>query len=141
MDKLQILDDWFQRVWIGGAYAEIGSFYTEDFLASGVMPGLELRPTDFAELIPALKEMISDPSVTYLRHFENDEWLWTLMLIRGRAAETHAPLELTAQIALRFEGDKIAEAHNHFDVLAFLEGVGMLPPDTLALCLAGEHLD
>jgi hypothetical protein len=43
-------------------------------------------------------------------------------------------------MAIRFEGDRFAEAYNHFDMLTMFENLGALPPETLALCLSGERL-
>lgn len=141
MEKLAILQDWFSRVWIGGDLAAIGAFFTEEALASGVMPGLELQRDDFAELIPALMRMIVEPRVEIPRWFEGGDWLWVLMRIQAKSAQNLAPIDFTAQISMRFEGNRIAEAYNHFDLIAFLEQVGALPPETMALCLSGEHLD
>lgn len=140
MEKLQILQNWFARVWIGGELDAIGEFFTEAALASGVMPGLELQRDEFAELIPALMGMISDPTVEIPRWFEGGDWLWVLMRIRANSTQDLSPIDFTAQIAMRFEGNRIAEAYNHFDLIAFLEQVGALPPETMALCLSGEHL-
>lgn len=140
MSKLDILNAWFGRVWIGGDLAAIGDFFTPNSAASGVMRGLDMRPEDFAELIPALMRMIDTPQVEVLRHIETDDWLWVLMRITATSAHSGATVEFTAQISMRFEGDRIAEAYNHFDLLSFLEQMGALPAETLALCLSGERL-
>lgn len=140
MSKLDILNAWFGRVWIGGDLAAIGDFFTANSSAAGVMRGLDMRPEDFAELIPALMRMIAEPQVEVLRHIETDDWLWVLIRVSATSVTTGAPVEFTAQISMRFEADRIAEAYNHVDLISFLEQMGALPAETLALCLSGERL-
>ncbi|MDF2143126.1 nuclear transport factor 2 family protein [Paenirhodobacter sp. CAU 1674] len=140
MSKLTLLNDWFERVWVGGDLAAIPQFFTEDSRAAGVMRGLDLGPQEFAELIPALLSLIEDPSATVLRHIENRDWLWALLLVRAKSAETLEPIEFTAQVAMRYEGERIAEAYNHFDMISFFEQLGAFPPETMALCMSGERL-
>lgn len=140
MTKVEILNDWFQRIWIAGEIEAIPGFFTPRLQASGVMSGLEMGPEDFSALIPAMRAKVRDFSVEIVHAIEQGDWLWTLQIIRGRARETGAPLEFTGQLAVRFEGDKIAEAYNHYDLIAVFEQLGQMPPDTLGLCLMGERL-
>lgn len=42
---------------------------------------------------------------------------------------------------MRFRGEKIVEAYNTHDVIALFEGLELMPPDTVALCLSGEMLE
>ena len=140
MDKLAFLQNWFQRVWIDGDLDAIGEFFTPNSQAAGVMQGLDLRPEDFEELIPALMRMMSAPTVTILRHLETEDWLWALLVVRAKTADTLSPIEFTAQVAMRFDNGRIAEAFNHFDLLSFFEQLGVLPPEAMALFLSGESL-
>lgn len=140
MDKRAFLHDWFQRVWIDGELDAIGEFFTPNSQAAGVMQGLDLRPEDFEELIPALMRMLSAPTVTILRHMETDDWFWALLIVHAKTADTLSPIEFTAQVAMRFENDRIAEAYNHFDLISFFEQLGVLPPEAMALFLSGESL-
>ncbi|MDD8023756.1 MAG: nuclear transport factor 2 family protein [Paracoccaceae bacterium] len=140
MSKLALLHDWFERVWIGGDLAAIPQFFTEDSRAAGVMRGLDLGPQEFTELIPALLNLIEAPTATILRHIETDDWLWALLVVHAKSAATLEPMEFTAQVSMRYEGDRIAEAYNHFDMISFFEQLGAFPPETMALCLSGERL-
>lgn len=140
MSKIEILNEWFQRVWIAGEIEAIPEFFTPRSQASGVMSGLEMGPEDFAALIPAMRAKVHDFSVEIVHAIDQGDWLWTLQIIRGRARETDQPLEFTGQLAVRFEGGKMAEAFNHYDLIAVFEQLGQMPPDTLGLCLMGESL-
>lgn len=140
MTKIEILNDWFQRVWIKGEVEAIPDFFTTGSRARGVMPGLEMGPEDFAELIPAMHRRVADFSVEVVHFIEQGDWLWTLQIIRGRAQDSDRMLEFTGQLAIRFEGEKMAEAFNHYDLIAAFEQLGQMPQDTLGLCLMGETL-
>lgn len=138
--KLDILQDWFQRVWIGGELDRIGDYFTPASQASGLMTGLEMRPDEFRELVPALRFMLDEPELRIERHVETPDWLWALINVRARAADSQQPLEFSGQMMIRFEGNRFAEAFNHFDMIAMFEQLGALPPETMALCLSGERL-
>jgi len=140
MSKIEVLNDWFQQVWIGGEIEAIPSFFTANSQASGVMPGLQMGPEDFAALIPAMRARVDDLSVEIVHALDQGDWLWTLQIVRGRCAIDGRALEFSGQLALRFEGDKFAEAFNHYDMIAVFEQLGQMPPETLALCLTGESL-
>lgn len=140
ISKLDLVQKWYQRVWIGGDLGAISDYFTADVQAAGVMPGLDLRPADFAELIPALMRLVVHPSFTVLRHLETDDWLWALIRFQAQTAAELAPVDVTSQLCVRFSDGRIAEAYNHVDMLSFFEQLGALPADTMALCLMGERL-
>ncbi len=140
MDKLKILHDWYAKVWLEQDFSAIGSYFTPDSETDGMSQGLSLRPDDFAELIPAVMQVIVDPSFEVVRAFETDDWLWVLLVVRARARNDLHPVEITGQVTMRFDGDRIAEAYNHYDFVAFFEQIGALPEHTMALCLSGERL-
>jgi hypothetical protein len=140
MARLDILKDWYDRVLLGGDMAAIAEFFPPGVQAMGIMPSLSLGSGDFAELIPAMKQLVIDLGYTVERHVEAEDWLWALIRFHGRAARTLAPIDITAQVAVRFAGGRFVEAHNTADMLSFFEQIGALPADTMALCLMGEQL-
>ena len=98
-------------------------------------------------LIRSLLDDVTHPAspptptaVTTLRAVETGDWLWMLVQVTGISAQDGRDLSFTGQVAMRFEGDKIAEAYNHFDFISFFEQIGALPEETIALCLSGEQL-
>ena len=138
--KTEILQEWFTRVWIGGDLSAIDAFFVPKPVASGLMTGLDMQPAEFKELIPALHSLLVAPEISVARMIETGDWLWILVTVRAKAAHTQDPVEFSGQMAIRFEGDRFAEAYNHFDMLTMFENLGALPPETLARCLSGERL-
>ena len=140
MSKLDILPDWVEKVWMQGDMDAVDGFFAPTVSAHGIIDGLEARPEDFKEFIPALRAHTRDVEFTVLRHIDAGEWLWVLVGIKARSAATLEPMEFSGQLAIRFEGDKFAEAYNHFDFVSFAEQIGAMPPDTVLLCMSGEQL-
>ncbi|KFE35426.1 ester cyclase [Thioclava atlantica] len=140
MSRLSMIDAWLNDVWGEGRLDRIDSLFATEAQANGLMPGLELRPEEFRELVPALRVHLRDIKITVLRHCETEDWLWTLLQIDGTAAQSGHHVCFNGQLAMRFEGDRIAEAYNNYDVIALFEEIELLPRDTIALCLSGESL-
>ena len=140
MCKLDILKNWYDRVWIGGDLAAIADFFPPGTGAEGIMPGLSLGERDFADLIPAITRLVTDLRYEVVRHIEADDWLWALVRVQGRAARSRAPVDIATQVAVRIENGRFAEAYNNADMLAFFEQIGALPENSMALCLMGEQL-
>jgi hypothetical protein len=139
MSRIASMQAWFQRVWVDQDLEGIEDSFTHRDAAGGLR-GLDLRPEDFRELVPAMRALFDAPKITVLRAVETDDWLWILLQVDGVGVPTGEALSFTGQVALRFEGEKIAEAYNHFDFISFFEQLGALPPETIALCLSGETL-
>ena len=140
MDKIARLEEWYRTVWLQGDLRAIVNFFPPDAFETGFMPGHSMRPADFAELVPLLMRLVSDPSYEILRHFETEDWLWVLVRFRATAKSNGAPIEFTSQLAVRFEGNRFREAFNHADMLSFFGQIGALPAEVMALCLMGEQL-
>ncbi|SOB93070.1 nuclear transport factor 2 family protein [Rhodobacter maris] len=140
MGKLDILRDWYDRVWIAGDLDAINDFFPQGTEATGIMPGLSLAPRDFAEFIPLMRSLVTDLRYEVLRHAEGDDWLWALLRFQGKTRRDHRPIDVSSQVAVRFTGDRFAEAYNMTDMITFFEQIGALPEQAMALCLMGEQL-
>lgn len=140
MSHLAMIEEWLNEVWGEGRLDRVDTLFDASAQANGLMPGLELRPEEFHELVPALRAHLRNMRISVLRHFDADDWLWTLLHIEGKSAQTGREVRFTGQLTMRFEGEKIAEAYNNYDVVALFEKLELMPPDTIALCLSGESL-
>lgn len=140
MDKVDHLRDWFRRVWVDGELAAIPEFFQPGAEAAGLVAGTAVAAGDFAEFVPALRQHLLHPEIALLRHYACEDRLWALVEIRAQSARDLAPIRFDGQVMLRYEGGRIAEACHHFDLVALFEALGLLPRDTIALCLAGERI-
>lgn len=140
MAHLDLLRDWFRQVWIEGDIAAIERFFAPQALAAGLVPGAGLGPADFAAFVPALRQHLRNPEITIRHHAETADTLWALIEVRAEAAQDMTPIRFDGQVMIRLAEGRIVAAHNHFDLVTLFEALGLLPPDTIALCLAGERI-
>lgn len=139
-DKIDILRDWFQTIWILGELDRIESFFLPRTGAEGLLADGQVGPEDFRALVPALQSHVRNLTVSVERWHADADWLWALTIVRARSAKDMRPVEAVGHVMMRFEGDKIAEAYNSFDFLTFFAGVGLLPDDAFLLLVSGERL-
>lgn len=140
MTKLDLLKDWYQRVWIEGDLGAIDSFFAPRAGADGLMPDGQVSMEDFRALVPALLALIRDPAIDIDRSVEAGDWLWAQITVRALTARGVDPIRASGQVMVRVEDGKIAEAYNAFDFITFFEQAELLPPDAFMLLLSGEKL-
>lgn len=141
MDGLQILQSWYERVWVDADLDAVAEFFDVEALASGLLPDLAADMEDFQALVPAVLRLIRDVSFEINDSMQVDDRAWALTTISAKRASDLTPVKITGQIMIKIRDGKIIEAQNHFDFIGFLEQIGALPSNTLELCLAGETLN
>ncbi len=139
MSNLDILKDWYNRVWVKGDLDSIDDFFTPDTEALGMM-SFAIGPEDFKALAAAVHETIENITVSFGRVVEADDWVCAQMSAHATTKATEKEVIVVGQVMCRFDNGKIVEAYNQFDFLSFFEQLGLLPDNTLSLCLAGEAI-
>lgn len=140
MTKLDLLQRFYDRVWIGGAVAEAGSFFAPAAAAGGLMSDLALGPQEFHDFVAPMLEMLEVRRVTMEKAVEQGDWIAVMASFEATVRATGQQITGSGMLMARVEGDRIAEAFNCFDFLGFFERLGLLPEDALALCLTGQRL-
>ncbi|MDK3018523.1 ester cyclase [Pseudodonghicola flavimaris] len=141
MTKIEVLQRWCDEVWRDGNLDAIGELFDPSAVTSGVVPQMQIGPDDFRELVSVLRHHVGPIEAEILKTVEEGDWLAAMMNFRTSRADNGAPIEVAGQVMLRFNGDRMAEAYNHFDYLAFFEQLGLVPPDSLTIFLTGHKLD
>jgi hypothetical protein len=139
-DRIDILKDWFQTIWIEARLERIEDFFLPRAGADGLMADGQVGPEDFRVLVPALLALVREPAITIDRWHEDADWLWAHTTVHALSARDMKPVSAVGHVMLRFEGERIAEAYNAFDFLTFFTQVGLLPQDAFLLLLGGETL-
>ena len=139
-DKIDILRDWFQDIWVRAELDRIESYFLPRTGAEGLLADGQVGPEDFRALVPALRPVVRGLTISIDRWHEDADWLWALTTVRAQSARDLRPVEASGHVMMRFEGGKIAEAYNCFDFLTFFAGVGLLPEDAFLLLVSGERL-
>ncbi|WP_271843146.1 ester cyclase [Cognatishimia sp. SS12] len=135
-----MLDQWFKRVWNENDLAAIDEYFQPDSKARGVIPGMALGAGDYHDFVPMINELITDIHTKMEVMTQAGDWVQGLYSVTARAAHNAAPIHVSGQVCVRFEGDKMVEAYNNFDFFGMFEQLGQLPEQSLALCLSGQSL-
>ena len=140
MEKRQILEEWYRRVWIEGDLDAIDEMFCPDTQASGLLPEMQMGPDEFRELVPMFLDMVEDVHVSLDKVMEDDDWAAALYSMQVTDSATGKPVVGSGQLFARFNGDKMVETYNSFDFMSFFEQIGLLPEQSLALCLTGQKI-
>ncbi|MDE4131578.1 ester cyclase [Phaeobacter sp. QD34_3] len=141
MSNIDVLRNWYTEVWEKGNLDVIGDYFAPDTIANGVVPEMQMGTDDFRDLVMAFQAHVGKFKVFLPKIVEDGDWLSAIVIVRTTRADTGAPIEVTGQVMTRFENGKIVEAYNHFDYISLLEQMGMLPTDTMPICMTGQRLD
>ncbi len=140
MTKLDVLSEWYRRVWLNADLAAIDDYFAPRAGAEGLMPDGQVSAEDFRALVPALLALVRNLEIEIDRHIETGDWLWAQITVRATNAQGVDPIRASGQIMMRIEDGKIVEAYNAFDFITFFEQAGLLPQDAFLLLLSGEKL-
>ena len=75
MRNLEILSEWYRRVWIEGDLGAIDEYFAPSGGANGIMADGQVGAEDFRAFVPALRAHARDPSFEIVRSIETDEWV------------------------------------------------------------------
>ncbi|SLN42240.1 SnoaL-like polyketide cyclase [Aquimixticola soesokkakensis] len=137
MEYQQLLQSWYDRVWSQGDLDAVDEFFAPQAAANGMMPDLQASAADMRDLVLAVQSMLREIKFSVDLVLVQDDWVSAMVSMAAKSAETMQPVKINGHVMMRMEGGLIVEAYNHFDFLGFLEQVGALPKDTLALALSG----
>lgn len=140
MSNLEILREWYRRLWLEGDLAAIDDFFATAAGAEGIMADGQVGAEDFRAFVPAILAHVRDPSFEIVRSIETDDWVWAQLAVRAVIAHGLDPIAVSGQVACRIEGGRIVEAYNSFDFIPFFEQAGLLPTDAFLLLLSGQRL-
>ena len=140
MTKTELLQRWFDEVWFRGNLDAIGELFVPNTEANGVLPEIEFGPDEFRELVKVMREHLGNIRVTLHKTIEQDDWLAALVRARMTRNDNGAPIEMTGQVIARFDGDKMVETYNQFDVISLFEQMEQFPQHTLPICMTGARL-
>lgn len=139
-DKVELLESWFQRVWIDADLDAIDEFFSDDAEAKGLLPEMRLGPQDYRDFVPLVLALVEDLNVELVNSTENDEWIQSLYKVTARSTVSSAPIVVLGQVSVRVKDGKFTEAYNCFDFMGMFEQLGQLPEQSLAICLTGGTL-
>ncbi|MCW9044552.1 MAG: ester cyclase [Pseudopelagicola sp.] len=140
MEKRQILEDWYRRVWVEGDLDAIDELFCPQTHVAGLLPEMQMGPEEFRELVPMFLDMVEDVHVSLDKVMEEGDWAAALYSMHVKDSATGKPVSGSGQLFVRFSENKMVETYNSFDFMSFFEQIGLLPEHSLALCLTGQRI-
>ncbi|GAA3875191.1 ester cyclase [Celeribacter arenosi] len=140
MTGVELLEKWYQHVWVEGDLEAVQRYFDTEALAGGLLPDLAVQIEDFQAIVPAVLRLVTKVQCEIVDSMEVDDCAWALVRLNALNRENLRPISITGQVMIRHKNGKVVHAQNHFDYVGFFEQLGNLPRDTMALCLAGEVL-
>ncbi|PSL17274.1 ester cyclase [Shimia abyssi] len=140
MDKRELLQQWYQRVWLEVDLDAIDELFTPDTEAKGLLPDFAAGPDDFRDLVPMFLELIEEPTFSLDKVMEEGDWAAALYSLSATNPANGQQVFGSAQLFARFAGGKMVETYNSIDFMSFFEQMGLLPEQSMYLCLTGQKI-
>ena len=137
MTKSDLIRRWYTQVWEQGDLDAIDRMFRADSRANGIVPGMSMNPEDFRDLVTAVLNLIDPPRIDVKLTLEQDDWVAAIVTIHAQAQKDGAKINVPGFVCARVEGDQMVETYNCFDFISFFGQMGLLPANTVELCLTG----
>lgn len=138
--KLDILNEWYRRVWAEKDLAAIHELFQPDGAAFGLMEDLSIGPDEFSVFAGAYHELVEDVRYEIAHWIEQDDWIAAVVKLTCKNPANGKTISGSAMTHVRIRDGKIVEAFNQFDAMSFFEQMAFLPPDAFGICLMGERI-
>jgi hypothetical protein len=137
--KVELLQQFYDRIWVAGAVEEIDRFFKREAEASGLMHELELTAVEFHDFVAALQEIMEVSQVTLEKTIEQGEWISAMGTFEATLRASGRAITGSGMLVARIVDDRIVEAFNCIDFLSLFEKAGLVPENALALGMAGHR--
>ena len=114
------------------------AFFAPDAVIHGITGDVAMTPQDMVTWVGAITMLIETPSFQVTHIVAQDDCVAYVVRCQAISRRTGQTVCLTGQMMLRLDGDLIAEAFNHFDLIGFFAQLGLLPANLLESVLAGS---
>ncbi|MCW8843977.1 MAG: nuclear transport factor 2 family protein, partial [Rhodobacteraceae bacterium] len=102
MEKRQILEDWYRRVWVEGDLDAIDELFCPQTHVAGLLPEMQMGPEEFRELVPMFLDMVEDVHVSLDKVMEEGDWAAALYSMHVKDSATGKPVSGSGQLFVRF---------------------------------------
>ena len=140
MNKLSVLETWFQDLWIEEKLDTIDKMLQPSTRVEGLRETPQVGPEEFKPFVTALLAHVRVRKVEIKHSLEDGDWITALIAMTHEARSSCKTIYHTGQVLARIEDGKIVEGYNHIDFLTLFEALGLLPEATLSICLQGKSL-
>ncbi len=140
MNKKELLETWFRRVWAEEDLDAIDEMMATTTSVCGLRKTPQIGPSEFKEFTKAMLNLMQNTEITIENLVEQGDWATVLMHVSAKNRKNGDPITFSGLAMARIEGDRILEAYNYVDFIGFFEQIGLLPNDTMAQCVTGNQI-
>jgi hypothetical protein len=136
--KIQVSEEWFQRVWLEEDADAIYDMFRPSSTASGLGSHPHVGPDEFSQFHASLLGLIEKVSVISDLTVEQGDWLSHLVTVTAVCRKTGRMVYMHGQILLKIVDGRIVDARNHLDFMSLFEQLDLLPKSVFEDCLSGK---
>lgn len=137
---LEVVETWFQKVWMQEDTAAIEALFIPDGKARGLGANVLIGPEDFKRFHSAVRGLLTEFDVTVDKSVEQGEWISALCTVRAKSRRSGKPIAITGNVMVRIIDGKLTEAYDHWDFLGLFSQLELLPAETFERALSGEKV-
>jgi len=131
-------EQWFNRVWNEGDAAAIDELLAPEGLLHGLGPNPIVGPEEFRTFHSAFLAAFREVRVEVLQQLAQGDRTAALCRCRATHRASGRVAVFQGAVIFRVSQGKLVEGWNTWDFVGLLEGMGVLPLDSVALALRGE---
>lgn len=140
MPRRKKLEEFYTRVWTEADAAAALEFFSPDFSTKGMVPDVTVGPEDFMLVVQAMHSLVDEPRFEIRLAVQDDTWIAAYVTFHAIDKAKGAPVFAEGATFVRFVDMKIVEAYNIIDFVPLFTQLGLLPAETIELCLSGGAL-
>ncbi len=136
--KIQVSEEWFQRVWLEEDADAIFEMFRPGSSASGLGSHPHVGPDEFSHFHSGLLGLVEKVAVTSDLTVEQGDWLSHLVTVTAVCRKTGRMVYMHGQILMKIVDGHIVDARNHLDFMSLFEQLGLLPKKVFENCMSGK---
>ncbi len=133
-----IAQQWFHRVWNQGDSSAIDELFAAEGVSHGLGPNPIVGPEEFKQFHSSFLAAFRGVNIEILQQLEQTDRVAVLCRCRATHRATERVTVFQGAVIFRTAGGKIVEGWNTWDFVGLLEGIGVLPLDSVAQALTGD---
>ena len=139
-EKVEVLENWFKRVWGGGDAGAIDELFVPDpeIREIGMQKPIELE--EFKELHKLICKQLKDIDIRINMTVEEGDWLSALCTCYAKSTRTDESVTVTGTVTVKIKDGKLRGGFQHWDFMHLWDQLGLLPGESFRKCLNGEKL-
>lgn len=137
-NSIEIMEQWFKRVWSNEEEDAIDEMLVPDTNASGLGSQPRIGPEQFKEFHRCFLALMRNIDIVIDKRMQDGDWYSLLVTFNARRRDNGEPIAVTGNVYGRVIDDKIVEAYNHFDFIGLFEQLGLMPKGSFDNCISGR---